>query len=142
MSTPDSGEPTAAHPRIHVHPGKVSRAFGPGGGAYVARLVGTEGSTVSVARVPDGSVNAFTIARPDAFAATLGRDDLTLLDDAPLVLLNPAYGVLGVATGPPTPPPRLSVVTVSRLEGGHAVEIPASDAGQPSFQLFAIQSLA
>ena len=140
MSTADSGASSSAHKRIHVHHGQVSRAFGPGGGSYVARLVATRDSTARVARVPDGSVISFEIARPDAFAATLERDDLTLLDDAPLVLVSPAYGVLGVATGPATPPPSLSVVAVSRLEGGHAVEIPASDAGQPSFQLFAVDA--
>ena len=140
MSTPDPGASSPTHKRIHVHHGQVSRAFGPGGGSYVARLVDTEDSTVRVARVSDGSVATFVIARPDAFGATLERDDLTLLDDASLVLVGPTYGVLGVATGPATPPPSLSVVAVSRLEGGHAVEIPASSAEQPSFQLFAVDA--
>ena len=137
MTSPDAVAPRDESRRTHVHPIQVSRAFGPGGRAFVARLVDTDGATARVAAVTDGSVTTLTIGRPDALATVLERDDLTLLDGAPLVLVAPRHGVLGVATGPPTPPERLAVVAVSRLEGGHAVEVPASDADQPSLQLFA-----
>jgi hypothetical protein len=138
MSTASPGASSPANRRIHVHHIQASKAFGPGGGAYPARLVGFEDSTALVERVSDRSVGTLVAARPDAFAATLERDDLTLLDGAPLLLVNPGYGVLGIATGPATPPARLSVILVTRLEGGHSIEIPASDAEQPSWQLFAV----
>jgi hypothetical protein len=139
MSTAASGASSPANHRTHVHHGQVSRAFKASAGAYVARLVAYEEATALVERVPDGPVATFVIALPDEFAATLARNDLTLLNGAPLALVSPAWGVLGIATGPAAPPARLSVVFVSRLEGGHAVEIPAADADQPSWQLFVIR---
>ncbi|MCJ7671786.1 MAG: hypothetical protein MUP67_07025 [Acidimicrobiia bacterium] len=141
MSTNASGASSPTNRRTHVHHGQVSRAFKQEAGAYLARLVAHEDSGALLERVPDGPAVALEIARPEEFAAVLDRDDLTLLDGAPLVLVGPAYGVVGVATGPATPPAHLSVVFVSRLEGGHAVEIPASDPDQPSWQLFAVEFL-
>ena len=139
MTTAASGASSPTHHHTHVHHGQVSRAFKADSGAYLARLVAFEDPTALLERVPDGPIAAFVVALPDEFATTLARDDLTLLNGAPLALASPAWGVLGIATGPASPPAHLSVVFVSRLEGGHAVEIPASDAEQPSWQLFAIR---
>jgi hypothetical protein len=59
----------------------------------------------------------------------------------PLVLVNEAYGLLGVATGPLEAPRQLRVQSnVSRIDDGEAVEIPASDDDQPCLQLIAIES--
>jgi hypothetical protein len=140
MTTEASGE-SRAPKRTHVHHGQVSRGFTVEAGAYPGRLVRLHSANATVARVPDGSVAAFEIALPDELAATLAREDLTRLNGAPFVLVSPNYGVLGVGTGPATAPTRLQVVFVSRLEGGHAVEIPGTDDEQPSFQLFAVRDL-
>ena len=140
MSTASAGAPSPrAHPRTHVHHGQVSRAFRPEAGAYLARITAAEGAAALVERVPEGGVAEVVVALPVAFAAALARDDLTRLHGDPLALVSPGYGVLGVATGPALPPDRLSIVFVSRLEEGHAVEIPASGPGQPSWQLFAFE---
>ena len=57
----------------------------------------------------------------------------------PLVLVNETYGLLGVATGPLEAPRQLRVQSnVSRIDDGEAVEIPASDEGQPCLQLIAL----
>ena len=136
MTTPVPGAPSFAG--RYVHHGQVSRGFTRTAGAYPARLLAADTSSALVQRVSDRQLVTFAVARPDDLAATLERDDLTLLDGHPLVLVSPGYGVLGIATGPAAPPDRLSVVFVSRLEGGHAVEIPASGAEQPSWQLFAV----
>jgi hypothetical protein len=138
MSTTSPGAATPASRPTHVHHIQARKAFGPDGGAYVGRLVAYENSTALVERVPRGPVDTFVVARADDFATTLTRDDLTQLDGAPLVLVNATYNVLGIATGPATPPERLSLILVTRLEGGHAVEIPAADPEQPNWQLFVI----
>ncbi len=133
-TTPDA---SVAPRRTHVHPGQVARAFRSDVGAFLARFVEVDGDTVVAVPVPDGPHTTFTVALPEAFVATLARDDITRLDGHPLALVSPRFGVLGLATGPAEPPDRLELVFVARLEGGHAVEIPPSGDGQPAFQLFA-----
>jgi hypothetical protein len=141
IMTTASSDASSPKPRPkHLHHGQVSRAFKAGNGAYPARVVSHDGSTVVLERVPDGPAAAFAVALPDELEATLAREDVTRLQGSPLALVSPSYGVLGIATGPATPPARLNVTFVSRLEDGHAVEIPASDPEQPSLQLFAIRA--
>ncbi len=140
MSTEPSGVPSRSL-RTHVHHGQVSRGFTAAAGAFPGRLVGLQGSTASVERAPDGPVATFEVALPDELATALARHDITRLDGAPFALVSPNFGVLGIGTGPASAPRRLRVVFVSRLEGGHAVEIPAADDDQPSFQLFAVRAV-
>jgi hypothetical protein len=140
MTTEASGASSRPQ-RTHVHHGQVSRGFKVEAGAYPGRLVRLVGTTAIVERLPDGSVATFEVALPEELASTLEREDLTRLNGAPFVLASPNYGVLGIGTGPATAPAQLRVVFVSRLEGGHAVEIPSDDDEQPSFQLFAVRGL-
>ncbi len=51
-------------------------------------------------------------------------------------LWSAQHGVLAVATGPTSPPDRLIVQLVSRVEDGSVVELIGGD-DQPSWQVFA-----
>lgn len=120
---------------MSVHWIQVRKAFEPGSGAFPARLVGVHDGDVLVQPVRGGDPRSFVVARPARLESVLTRDDMTLLNDAPLVLVGERYGVLGIATGPPDPPRQLAVTFgVTRLEDGETVEMPGSG-GQPSFQL-------
>jgi hypothetical protein len=138
MCTTSPGAAAHADRPTHVHHIQAGKAFGPDGGAFVGRLVAYYATSALVERVADGSVDTFVVARPNDFTTTLRRDDLTQLDGAPLVLVNALFNVLGIATGPATAPEMLSLVLVTRLEGGHAVEIPSSAPEQPDWQLFVV----
>jgi len=74
---------------------------------------------------------------PKRFAETLRRSDLCRLDGNPLVLFNEHSHILAFVTGPATPPARLTVNWVSRLEHGSVVEL-LGDGDQPSWQVFAV----
>jgi hypothetical protein len=131
------GRPAAVH---HV---QARRAFRPGGGAYPGRLISALDGEALVARLDDHETVALVVARPERLATVLRRADVVLIETAPLVLVSEAYGVLGIATGPPEPPAQLRVwPNVSRLEDGEAVEIPAVDEAQPSLQLLAASRVA
>jgi hypothetical protein len=120
-----------------VHPLQAHKAFGPDGGAYPARLLVFDGGII-LERVPDEKTEAVVVARPDQLREALDRADVTMLRGAPLALFSERFRVLAIATGPPVPPGQLRVLWgVARFEGGEAVELPAHDAGQPSWQLFA-----
>ena len=70
------------------------------------------------------------------FVRALDRDDLCRYKHKLVVLLNPHYGLIGLAAGTSKPPHRLEVpFGVCRLENGSAVEIVA-EAPQPSWLLF------
>jgi hypothetical protein len=126
-----------------VHHTQARNAFRPGGGSYAARLVSALDRDALVARLSDHVQVALVIARPDRLAAVLRRADVSLIETAPLVLVSEAYGVLGIATGPPEPPTELRVWSnISLLEDGEAVEIPAVDPEQPSLQLLAARRAA
>jgi hypothetical protein len=126
-----------------VHHAQARNAFRPGGGSYAGRLVSALDGDALVARLSDHVHVALVIARPDRLAAVLRRADVSLIETAPLVLVSEAYGVLGIATGPPEPPPELRVWSnISLLEDGEAVEIPAVDPEQPSLQLLAARRAA
>ena len=121
-----------------VHHSQARKAFRPGGGSYAARLVSAVDHDALVARLSDHLQVALVVARPDRLAAVLRRADVSLVETAPLVLVSEAYGILGIATGPPEPPAQLRVWSnISRIEDGEAVEIPAVDPEQPDLQLLA-----
>jgi hypothetical protein len=83
----------------------------------------------------DGGWFDVTIDDP-RFAGVLDRDDLCSHHGEQLVLLNPRYGLIGVAYGVSEAPRRLTVLWgVCRLEYGTAVEIPG-EAPQPGWLLF------
>ena len=129
------------HERVHHI--QARRAFRPGGESYAGRLVSALYSEALVARLSDDVQVALVVARPERLAAVLRRADVSLIETAPLVLVSEAYGVLGIATGPASPPAQLRVWSnISLLEDGEAVEIPAVDPEQPSLQLLAARRAA
>ena len=126
-----------------VHHTQARKAFRPGGGSYAGRLISAFDRDALVARLSDDVQVALVVARPERLAAVLRRADVSLIETAPLVLVSEAHGVLGIATGPPEPPPQIRVWSnVSLLEDGEAVEIPAVDPEQPSLQLLAARRSA
>lgn len=127
-----------------LNPIQARKAFEPGGGAAPARLVGFDGSIATLEQRRGTVTVRLVIARPNDLATTLAGDDVTRWDGSPLALLNDQLGALAVATGPPTPPAQISVISsVARIAEGDAVEIPSADGTQqPSWQLFAVKTLA
>ena len=142
MST---SSPRASWPEARgtgVHHIQARKAFEPGSGAFPARIVEHDDSTVVVERLSDRAAVRLTVGRPVDLAAALARDDVTRLDGSPLALVHEGYGVIGVATGLAEPPAQIRVLSnVSRLENGDAAEIPAVDDTQPSWQLFAVRAV-
>lgn len=126
--------------RIRLGHQQVRAAFGadPDRPAVPGTIAGVDGDEVEVRHV-DGRVERVTVDDPDRLGDVLGRDDLCRLDGRPLVLTNVDLGVLGVATGPPTPPPRLEVLWVSSLEDGEVVELLSGGADQPAWQVLALR---
>jgi hypothetical protein len=121
-----------------VHWIQARKAFEPGSGAYPARIVAHDDAAFVVERLADRAIIVLLVGRPAALAAALARDDLTRRDGLPLALVHEGFGVLALATGPANAPSRITIgSTVARLEDGEAVEIPAVDDSQPSWQLFA-----
>ena len=121
------------------HPIQVSRAFldDIDHRARPARLESVEGEVV-VIRNLDDTTTQVTVTDPKRLAKVLARPDVCRLRDLPLLLVNEHYGLLGIATGPATPPSRLEVLIVSRLEDGRVVEL-INDDPQPSWQIFALR---
>jgi len=140
MTAREPGEPEwPAGVPTTLQSAQVRLAFGGERGGYVGRIVEHDAHGVVVVSVRDGSRHRLLVARRERLAAVLRRDDVTLLEGAPLVLVNEAHRVLGVATGPLEPPKQLRVLSnVCRIEDGEYVEVPASLPGQPSLQVFAI----
>ena len=130
------------HPNFHtgaVHPIQARLAFETDAEAYLGRLIDVRDHVVTLERVSDRNRRTVRVFLASRLSAILQRTDLTRVDGTPLVLVNEAYGVLGVATGPPEAPPQLRVQSsVSRIDDGEAVEIPAPDDDQPSLQLIAL----
>ncbi|MFZ4519588.1 MAG: hypothetical protein ACOYOP_14455 [Microthrixaceae bacterium] len=105
--------------------------------ARPATLVDADGGAVEL-RYLDGTAGTVTVADPERLAAVLARDDLCRLHDRPLLLVNTHHRVLALATGPATPPSRLEVLWVSRIEDGTVVELLTDDPAQPTWQTFAV----
>ena len=105
--------------------------------ARPAQLVSAGQGTAQIRYLDDGTTGSVTVTDPARLDATLARTDLCRIDDKPLLLVNITYRVLGIATGPATPPARLQVAIVSRLENGEVVELINEDP-QPAWQLLAL----
>jgi hypothetical protein len=130
------------HPNFHtgaVHPIQAHLAFEIGAEAYLGRLIELRDDIVTLERLSDRNKRTVRALVASRLSSILERSDLTRLDGTPLVLVNEAYGLLGVATGPLEAPRQLRVQSnVSRIDDGEAVEIPAPDEDQPSLQLIAV----
>jgi hypothetical protein len=119
-----------------AQPTQARLAFGPDGStpAQPATLTSVTDSRMEI-RYLDGTVGVVTAADRDRLVQILGRDDLCRLRGNPLLLVNTRYRLVGIATGPPTPPSSLVVTLVSRIEDGAAVELMSDDDSQPAWQL-------
>jgi hypothetical protein len=137
MTTQPNWNPTSTN---RIHPTQVRLAFlEDAEHARPARLTGVDGDAVSVHYLDD-TTGSVTVADPERLADVLDRDDLCRLDGQPLLLVNTAYRVLAVATGPAAPPSRLAVLIVCRLEDGSVVELLSEADDQPAWQTFALQA--
>lgn len=87
----------------------------------------------------DGSVTTLRVHQADRLARVLERDDLCRVRGEPLVMVNPQYRVLAVATGPATPPPNVAMLIVCCLDDeGGVIELASDSQDQPSWQTFAL----
>ena len=112
MNTDPSRNPTSTD---RVHPIQVRRAFlEDADDARPATLTGVDGGAVSI-RYLDDTTATVTVGEPERLAEVLDRDDLCRLRGQPLLLVNTAYRLLAVATGPAAAPPRLEMLIVCRL---------------------------
>ena len=119
-----------------IHPTAVRRAFGEDRDhpAVPGTIKGTRGITLLAALAGGDSFEV--IIDDPAFAQASQRDDLCRHKGDVLALLNPHYGLIGLAIGPVAPPPRLAVsYGVCRLAHGTAIEIPG-EGPQPGWLLF------
>jgi len=121
-----------------LHHTRVRAALGPDASprARPATVTDTAADGVANVRFLDGDTSTLSVADSVRLAATLDRPDLCRLRGEPLVLWSAQHGVLAVATGPTSPPDRLVVQLVSRVEDGSVVELIGGD-DQPSWQVFA-----
>lgn len=107
--------------------------------ARPAALTAVDGDTVTISYL-DGAAETVVVNEPERLADVLARDDLCRIQGHPLLLVNTHYRVLGIATGLATPPSKLEVLIVSRLENGSVVELVNGDDTQPAWQTFALRS--
>lgn len=108
-----------------------------GCGIGTLRSIERAGRIATVQRA-DGTIFRLLVARPGLLVRTLARPDLTRHEGRPLVVVNPATGVLGMGFGPPSLPERIPVARVSSLDAdGEAVEVMAVDDG-PAWILLAV----
>lgn len=136
MTDRETTDPAPVHRLHHI---QVKRAFLDDAEhrARPAQLIATDQGAVQVRYLDDGTTGTVTVADPARLDAILARTDLCRVDDKPLLLVNTTYRVLGIATGPASPPPQLRVLIVSRLENGEVVELVNEDP-QPAWQLLAL----
>jgi hypothetical protein len=127
-------------PAPKVHHGQVKRAFSPDHdqAARPALLTEAKGCRLSL-RYFDGATETVSVDDLERLGETLSRADLCQVLGETLLLVNKHYRVLGIATGPSSPPARLEVFVVSRIEGGSVVELVSGDQEQPSWQVFALR---
>ena len=105
--------------------------------ARPATVVSVDDATLTI-RLLDGTTTTVEVFDTERLSAILERDDLCRLGGQPLLLVSTDYGVMGIATGPGTPPSRLVVLLVSRLEDGGVVELINNDEFQPGWQILSI----
>lgn len=121
-----------------LHHTRIRAALGPEASPRARPATVTDASVdgVVTVRFLDDTVDTVDVADTVRLTATLERPDLCRLRGEPLVLWSAQHGVLAVATGPTSPPDRLVVQLVSRVEDGSVVELIGGD-DQPSWQVFA-----
>jgi len=125
----------AAIPVRPIQPIAARRAFGgdPEHPPLAGRIIGNDGDELIVS-LPTGWASV-EIHDP-AFLEALERKDLCRYQGHELVvLLNPRYGLIGLAIGPEVAPRRLEISPFCRLENGSVVEIPGTDT-QPGWLIF------
>lgn len=127
-------------PPERLHWIQVKLAFGPEGKepARPATLVTIDGADVRV-RYLDGTEEIIQVVEPDRLARLLDSEDLCRLDGQALLLVSTAYRVLGVATGPATPPAQLRVSLAFAFENETVTQVlPAGD-DQPTLHTLALR---
>ena len=134
----DELDDSVATGRLHHIQVKLAFMADPDHRARPGQLLGTKGATVTFSYIDDGTIDTITVVDAGRLGEVLGRDDLCRLDGSPLVLVNTHYRVMGIATGPPTPPPHVEVLIVSRLENGSVVELINDSDTQPAWQVLAM----
>jgi len=96
--------------------------------------VGEDGRGVVLLAPLDGSAAVpWRVIDGDRLTTVLDRSDLTRVQDLPLVVVNPAAKILGIAAGPATPPAQIALLAVFDLER-EVLAAPAAD--QPEWWLF------
>ena len=134
--------PTPSPPRLLPH-GLVRHALGadPDHPARPAAIVTVDAVAVGL-QFLDGSGTVVFVQDSARLDRILARDDVCRLGDHPLCLVNEFHGVLGIATGPATPPARLEVLWVSQLgDDGGVVEL-LGDGDQPGWQILGLSQPA
>lgn len=124
-----------------VHPIQARQAFlTDNGQARPALVRSVDGDRVELAGLDDTRTTV-SVHHTDRLIEVLDRDDVCRLRGEPLVMLNERYRILAVATGPVTPPSRLAMTIVCRLDDeGGVVELVSADDDQPSWQTFALSA--
>lgn len=102
----------------------------------MATLTGIDADGVSI-RYLDGTTDTVAVTDPARLSEVTARDDLCRLEGEPLLLVSTRYGLLAVATGPASPPPRIAVSIVGRVEDGSVVEL-VGDRDQPAWQILTL----
>lgn len=126
-------------PPERLHWIQVKLAFGNEGRerARPATLVEVDDAQVTIRHL-DGSEETVEVVEPDRLAKLLNRDDVCRLSGQPLLLVNTYYGVLGVASGPPTAPPQLKASLAFAFENSSVtMTLPAGD-DQPTLHTLAL----
>lgn len=125
-----------------VHPIQARLAFlSDNADARPALLRSVDGGRVELCGL-DGTTHTVRVHQTDRLKKVLKRDDLCRLRNEPFVMINERYGVLAVATGPPTPPSKLAMLIVCELDDeGGVVELLSGAEDQPSWQMFACDPL-
>lgn len=126
-------------PPERLHWIQVKLAFGNEGKepARPARLIEVDEAHVRVHYL-GGAEEALEVVEPARLADLLGRDDVCRHQGQPLLLVSTCYRVLGVATGPPTPPSQLRASLAFAFENETVTHVlPAGD-DQPTFHTLAL----
>lgn len=131
----------AGPPPERLHWIQVKLAFGNEGRepARPATLADLHGESLRI-RYRDGTEETVEVVEPERLQALLDTEEVCMLDGEPLLLVNTSYRVLGVATGPLTPPAQLRVSLAFAFENESVTRmLPAGD-GQPTIHTLALRS--
>lgn len=107
--------------------------------ARPATLLGVEGPQLRV-RYLDGTEETLEIVEPERLAGLLRSEEICRLRGEPLLLVSTYYRVLGVATGPASPPPQLKVSLAFAFENGSVTRVLPAAEDQPTLHTLALRS--